>query len=81
MVAQDRPSHLHQQALAMWTSDAARILRWEGIGSLESGHQADLVIVDRDPLSIPPEDLGGTEVITTLLAGRTVAGQEFAGHL
>jgi hypothetical protein len=60
----------------MWTREAAHVLRWEGIGSLEPGHHADLVVVDRDPLSWPIEELPGTEVITTLLAGRTVAGQD-----
>jgi predicted amidohydrolase YtcJ len=65
-----------RQALAMWTRDAAHILRWDGIGSLEPAHHADLVIVDRDPLTCPIDDLPGTTVIATLLAGRTVAGTE-----
>jgi predicted amidohydrolase YtcJ len=70
------PGISRQQALAMWTREAAHVLRWDGIGSLASGHHADLVIVDRDPLGCPTEDLPGTEVISTLLAGRTVAGAD-----
>jgi len=65
-----------QQALDMWTGEAARVLRWEGIGSLEPGNHADLVIVDRDPLTCPVEDLPGTQVVTTLLGGEVVAGTD-----
>jgi predicted amidohydrolase YtcJ len=65
-----------QQALDMWTREAAHVLRWESIGSLEPGHHADLVIVDRDPLRCPIEDLPGTQVIATVLAGQTVAGAD-----
>jgi predicted amidohydrolase YtcJ len=70
------PGISRAQALAMWTSDAAHVLRWDGIGSLESGHHADLVVVDRDPLGCPTADLPGTQVISTLLGGRTVAGDD-----
>jgi hypothetical protein len=69
------PGISRQHALAMWTSDAAHVLRWDGIGSLEPGNHADLVVVDRDPLTCPIDDLADTQVLTTLLAGRTVAGQ------
>lgn len=46
-----------EQALAMWTREAARVLRWERIGSLEPGHHADLVVID--PLTCPIEDPPG----------------------
>jgi len=59
-------------ALRMWTSDAARVLRWDGIGSLEPGHHADLIVVDRNPLTTPNEDLAQTQVHLTLLGGRPV---------
>jgi predicted amidohydrolase YtcJ len=61
-----------EEALATWTRDAARVLRWEGIGTIEPGGQADLVVVDRDPLTAPLEDLPGTRVLRTLLGGATV---------
>ena len=68
------PGISRSQALAMWTREAARVLRWDGIGSLEPGTHADLVIVDRDPLACPYEDLAGTRVISTMLGGRMVYG-------
>jgi predicted amidohydrolase YtcJ len=70
------PGVSRKQALAMWTREAAHVLGWPGIGTLEPGHHADLVIVDRDPLTCGIEDLPSTRVVATLLAGRTVAGQE-----
>jgi predicted amidohydrolase YtcJ len=70
------PGISRRQALAMWTSEAAHVLRWDGIGSLRPGHHADLVIIDRDPLTCPLEDLPSTRVITTMLDGRTVSGDD-----
>ena len=36
----------------MWTRDAARVLRWDGVGTLAPGNHADLIVVDRDPLTL-----------------------------
>jgi predicted amidohydrolase YtcJ len=61
-----------EEAVRMWTSEAARALGWEGIGSLQPGNHADLIVVDRDPLHCAPEDLPGTRVLRTVLGGRVV---------
>jgi hypothetical protein len=60
------------EALAMWTRDAGRVLGWDGIGTLAPGSHADLVVVDRDPLECPVDDLPATRVLRTVLGGRTV---------
>jgi len=60
------------QALAMWTREAARVLGWEGLGTLAPGNPADLIVVDRDPLGCRLEDLAATQVLRTVLGGRTV---------
>lgn len=60
------------EALAMWTRDAARILGWQGIGTLRPGDHADLIAVDRDPLACRLEELAGTRVLRTVLGGRDV---------
>ena len=60
------------EALLMWTRDAARALGWEGIGTLAPGSHADLIVVDRDPLTCPLADLPGTRVLRTVLGGRVL---------
>ncbi|HEY3050432.1 MAG TPA: amidohydrolase [Gaiellaceae bacterium] len=41
-------------------------------GELLPGYLADLVVLDRDPLAIPPEELPQIEVVATMLGGRWV---------
>jgi predicted amidohydrolase YtcJ len=41
-------------------------------GKLLPGYLADLVVLDRDPLACPPEELAGVEVVATMLGGRWV---------
>ena len=55
----------------MWTRDAGR-LGWPGVGTLARGSHADLVVVDRDPLACPIDDLPETRVLRTVLGGKTV---------
>lgn len=69
------PGVSRTEALAMWTREAAHVLRWQDIGSLAPGQHADLCIVDRNPLECPVEDLPGTHVMATLLGGEPVHGQ------
>lgn len=61
-----------EEALMMWTRDAARVLGWEGVGTLVPGNHADITIVDRSPLDCRIEDLPATRVMHTLLGGETV---------
>ena len=41
-------------------------------GKLIPGYLADLVVLDRDPLAIPPEELPDVRVVATMLGGRWV---------
>jgi predicted amidohydrolase YtcJ len=68
------PGIAREAALAMWTREAARVLAWDGIGTIEPGHHADLVVVDRDPLTCPLDELPDTVVHATLLGGEAVHG-------
>ena len=63
-----------EEALAMWTRDAARVLRWQDIGTLTPSKHADFTIVDRDPLACEVEEIGETVVQATVLDGRVVYG-------
>jgi predicted amidohydrolase YtcJ len=62
------------QSLAMWTREAARVLDWEGIGTLAPGFHADLAVLDRDPVTCPLEELADAQVLATYLGGEPVHG-------
>ena len=70
----DSPDHnvTRAEAVAMWTREAGRVLRWQGVGTLEVGAFGDVAILDRDPLSCPRDDLPGTVVLTTIVGGKVV---------
>lgn len=62
-----------QEALRMWTWNAAYLSFDEDVkGSLEPGKYADFAVLDRDILTCPIEDLRQTQVLETVLAGKTV---------
>ncbi len=74
----DAPMHpeealSREQALRFYTINNAKILFLEHIaGSLEKGKAADVILVDRDPLTCPVDDLPQTKVLKTWLAGKVV---------
>ena len=41
-------------------------------GSLEPGKLADLIVIDRDYLNCPPNQLGEIRVMLTMVGGRVV---------
>jgi predicted amidohydrolase YtcJ len=70
----DTPDHklTRMESLLTWTRDAARVLGWEKIGTLTPGHRADIIVVDRDPVTCRQEDLPATRALATFLDGRLV---------
>ena len=75
----ERPGwHLEQaltveQALEATTVNPAWLARDERRrGKLLPGYLADLVVLDRDPLTIPAEQLGDVQVVATMVGGRWV---------
>ncbi|MEQ8262753.1 amidohydrolase family protein [Pseudohaliea sp.] len=70
----DTPDHKlsRSESLATWTTGPAKVMQWQGIGSLAEGNVADLAIVDRNPLTAPNEELEGTQVLKTVVGGKTV---------
>ncbi|MGF1696247.1 amidohydrolase [Vibrio lamellibrachiae] len=58
------------QALKAYTSWAAEQLKMEDrVGTIEAGKLADFVIVDKNPLEIPVEQLNQIKVMTTIMNG------------
>jgi len=62
--------------LYAYTRNAAEALgELDQIGSLAPGKRADLVLVDRDVLTVSPEELRRTAVIWTMFGGKIVSGK------
>ncbi|HEY8488542.1 MAG TPA: amidohydrolase [Thermaerobacter sp.] len=59
-------------ALALYTREAARVLRLPGVGRLAPGFAADFVVLDRDPLAVEPEEIDTVQVLATYMAGQRV---------
>ena len=63
--------------LYAYTRNAALAMnQLDKIGSLAPGKQADFVVVDRDVLTVPAEELRDTKVLWTILGGKTVFGSK-----
>jgi predicted amidohydrolase YtcJ len=61
--------------LYAYTRNSAQVLDMaDQIGSISVGKLADLVLVDRDVLTVPVEELKDAKVIWTLFGGKTVYG-------
>jgi predicted amidohydrolase YtcJ len=61
------------EAIKAYTIDGA-YSAWEEDykGTIETGKLADLIVVDRDPLKIDPDDLKNVEIILTMIDGKIV---------
>lgn len=61
------------EALRSYTWDAAYATFEENVkGSLSVGKVADVVVLSRDILSVPEDEIAGSEVVATILGGRVV---------
>jgi hypothetical protein len=62
-----------EEALRCYTLGSAAILEQETLrGSIEVGKMADFTVIDRDILSIEPEQIPGTLVLKTIVGGEVV---------
>jgi hypothetical protein len=62
-----------EQAIRLYTSNNAYILfREKQTGSLEAGKLADLIVLDRDILTCPADDIRNTQVLQTYVSGALV---------
>jgi predicted amidohydrolase YtcJ len=67
--SQDMP---REAMLYAYTRNSARAMNMDSIGSIAAGKRADLVLLDRDVLTIPPEEMREAKVLWTMVAGRVV---------
>jgi len=74
----EKPVHIEnaltrEEALRLYTINNAFLLKNEQhTGSLEKGKFADMILVDRDPLTCPIDDIVQTRVLKTWLGGKLV---------
>jgi len=55
-----------------YTRNSAHAMNLDSIGSIAPGKSADLILLDRDVLTISPEEMRDTKVLWTMVAGKTV---------
>jgi predicted amidohydrolase YtcJ len=55
-----------------YTRNSARAMNLDSIGTIAAGKRADLVLLDRDVLTISPEEMREAKVVWTLVAGKMV---------
>lgn len=68
------PALTRDDVLAAITVNAAHQLRLEKqLGSIENGKFADLIVLERDFLAVPDEELGRNRVLLTMVGGEVVA--------
>jgi predicted amidohydrolase YtcJ len=65
-----------EQAIQFYTRNNAYLLFWEkDLGSIETGKRADFLVLDRDLLTCPVDDIKATRVLQTWVEGRQVYQQ------
>ena len=55
-----------------YTRNSAKAMNMDSIGTIAPGKRADLVLLDRDVLTVSPEEMRDTKVLWTMVAGKTV---------
>jgi len=55
-----------------YTRNSARAMNLDSIGTIAPGKRADLVLLDRDVLTVSPEEMRETKVLWTMVSGKTV---------
>ena len=67
------------EALKMWTWNNAYLMFAEKeVGSIEPGKLADMVVIDKDFMTCPEDDLKDIEPLQTVVGGRVIYSRESA---
>jgi predicted amidohydrolase YtcJ len=70
-----------EQALTLYTRNGAYVgFEEDRKGALEPGKLADFIIVDRNVLTVPADELKDVKVLQTFVSGRSVYEVPSAGH-
>ncbi|SBT92516.1 hypothetical protein GA0115233_104633 [Streptomyces sp. DI166] len=66
------------EALTAYTAGSAHVNHLDDTGAVRPGALADLVVLDRDPFAVPPEELASTRVAQTYVGGERVYAAQVA---
>ncbi|MDT9695752.1 amidohydrolase [Streptomyces sp. P17] len=66
------------EALTAYTAGSAYVNHLDDTGVVRPGALADLVVLDRDPFAVPPEELSATRVALTYAGGERVYAAQVA---
>ena len=61
-----------EEAVALYTREAARVTGFERLGMLRQGYKASFVVLDRDIFSVPASEIDQVRVAATYIRGRRV---------
>ncbi len=62
-----------EQAIRFYTINSAKVMVLDdAAGSLEPGKLADMVVLDRDLLTVPEQEIAGTQVLKTYFGGKLI---------
>jgi hypothetical protein len=67
-----QPISREDALIAHTRKNAYFVFRENDLGSIESGKLADLIVIDRDYLTIPPDQIKDIRVLMTVVGGRVV---------
>lgn len=71
-VVNHRPVSREEALIAHTKGSAYTILQEQNLGSIAAGKMADLVVIDRDYLTIPADEIKNIKPVMTMVGGRVV---------
>lgn len=60
------------EAIALYTREAAKMVGFEGLGMLRAGYKASFTVLDRDIYAVPADELDRVGVAATYIRGKKV---------
>jgi len=68
----DKPVTREEALIAHTRSNAFLLFKEKDLGTLEAGKLADLVVLDKDYMTVPPDDIFTIRPVMTMVGGRVV---------
>lgn len=66
-----------ETAIKLYTKESAEMLGLTDVGMIKKGYAADFLVLDRDILKVPPDEMEQVKVLATFIKGEKVYDAEF----